>query len=72
LKKLSEKTYKNEDSRSRTFAEELELEHLLATEPRPIEVDGEGRVGELKKKSSFYDCEDNELREFEDIDGSEE
>ena len=76
LRRLSQKTYRNENLNIRTFAEEMELNDLhneactFGKGRIELPEDEKERKKELMKKTSFYDSNDNTLRQIEGDIGS--
>ena len=71
LRRLSQKTCRNEDPNIRTFAEEMELSDLhneactFGKGKIELPEDRKEREKELMKKTSFYDSDDNILKQVE-------
>jgi len=71
LRRLSQRTYRNEDPNIRTFAEEMELSDLhneactFGKGKIELPEDRKERERELMKKLSFYDSDDNILKQVE-------
>ncbi len=79
LRRLSQKTYRNENPNIKTFAEEMELSDLhneactFGKGKIELPEDKKEREKELMKKLSFYDSDDNILKQVEgDMEGGDE
>lgn len=79
LRRLSQKTYRNENPNIRTFTEEMELSDLhneactFGKGKIELPEDKKEREKELMKKLSFYDSDDNMLKQVEgDMEGGDE